>query len=216
VDVYGFRYWFGWDVLSGQLVPYLGYSHQQQGEHFGERVLWNEDIEAAFVRFLQRVTEDRHARARKAGLPLLYQIPRIKDLTMTLSASQIKEVKNAIVRAGDARTRSSGGAPFVLNGQSWVAGVGYGQAGLLRTDLHEVVPVDAWPGRPLTLTTAENAAKIGVSGVRPFPGLEVFLKGKRYVYTGRSRPVEGPDPISSRSGSSSRRGLSFPFFRGQV
>ena len=216
VDVYGFRYWFGWDVLSDQLVPHLGYSHQQQGEHFGKRVLWNEDIEAAFVRFLQRVTEDRHARARKAGLPLLYQIPRIYDAPMTLSADQIKAVKNATVRADDARTRSSGGAPFVLDGQSWVAqGYSWGGDSILKTDLHEVVPVDAWPGRPLTLKTAESAANIGVSGVRPFPGQEVFLKGKRYVYTGRVKPVEGPDSIM-RSGSSSRRGPSFPFFYGQV
>ena len=215
VDVYGFRYWFGWDVLSDQLVPHLGYSHQQQGEHFGKRVLWNEDIEAAFVRFLQRVTEDRHARARKAGLPLLYQIPRIYDAPMTLSAAQIKAVKNATVQA-DERTRSSGGAPFVLDGQSWVAqGYSWGGDSILKTDLHEVVPVDAWPGRPLTLKTAESAANIGVSGVRPFPGQEVFLKGKRYVYTGRVKPVEGPDSIM-RSGSSSRRGPSFPFFYGQV
>ena len=213
VDVYGFRYWFGWDVLSGQLVPHLGYSHQQQGKHFGERVLWNKDIEAALVRFLQRVTEDRHARARKAGLPLLYQIPRIYDAPVTLSAAQIKEAKNATVSADDARTRDSGGAPFVLDGQSWVAkGYSWKAGSILHTDLHEVVPVDAWQGRTLTLTNAENAAKIGVSGVRPFPGQEVFLKGKRYVYTGRSKSVEGPDPIP-RSGSSSRRGLSFPFFQ---
>ena len=186
VDVYGFRYWFGWDVLSDQLVPHLGYSHQQQGEHFGKRVLWNEDIEAAFVRFLQRVTEDRHARARKAGLPLLYQIPRVYDAPMTLSAAQIKAVKNATVQA-DERTRSSGGAPFVLDGQSWVAqGYSWGGDSILKTDLHEVVPVDAWPGRPLTLKTAESAANIGVSGVRPFPGQEVFLKGKRYVIRGGS------------------------------
>ena len=66
-----------------------------------------------------------------------------------------------------------------------------------------------------TTKTAESAANIGVSGVRPFPGQEVFLKGKRYVYTGRVKPVEGPDSIM-RSGSSSRRGPSFPFFYGQV
>jgi hypothetical protein len=59
-------------------------------------------------------------------------------------------------------------------------------------------------------------------GDSPAPGVEVFLKGQRYVYTGRSKQTEGSDPYFSpearftRGSSARRRAISFPMFAGQV
>jgi hypothetical protein len=213
IDIYGFRYHFGW---SGErLVPRVDYAHQKQGEHYSKRVLWTPEIEEALGRFLARVTDARHRSAEAKGLPRFYAMRRFVDAPAELTAAQIQQVKDARVMSDDGRTRESGKQAVQLDGRSWVA-TGYSFMGNeLWTTLYEVVPESEWNGRIYSFKDLNSARDIGVMGSPPAPGIEVFLKGRRFVYTGRSKQISGPDHVSRR-GSSSRRGLSFPFFQGQV
>lgn len=213
IDLYGFRYHFGW---SGErLVPRVDYAHQKQGEHYSKRVLWTPEIEEALGRFLVRVTDARHRSAEAKGLPRFYAMRRFVDAPAELTAAQIQQVKEAKVMSDDGRTRESGKQAVQLDGRSWVA-TGYSWMGdALRTTLYEVVPESEWNGRIYSFKDANTARDIGVEGSRPVPGIEVFLKGKRFVYTGRSKEISGPDPVY-RKGSAARRGITFPMFAGQV
>jgi hypothetical protein len=213
IDIYGFRYHFGWS--GDRLVPRVDYAHQKQGEHYSKRVLWTPEIEEALGRFLARVTDARHRSAEAKGLPRFYAMRRFVDAPAELTAAQIQQVKDARVMSDDGRTRESGKQAVQLDGRSWVA-TGYSFMGdELRTTLYEVVPESEWNGRIYSFKDLNSARDIGVDGSRPVPGIEVFLKGRRFVYTGRSKQISGPDRVS-RKGSSARRGITFPMFEGQV
>jgi hypothetical protein len=220
VDVFGFRYHFDWE--GDRLVPMIRYKHQTQGEHFSKETRWNANIEAALRRFLARLTDERHRVAEKEGLPLFYRMPRVVDAPETLTVGQMKKIQDARVMSDDARTKESGKQAFTLDGRLWVAsGYSY-QHGNMKADLYEVVPASDWSGPVSSFKRKERARDLGVMGDSPAPGVEVFLKGQRYVYTGRSKQTEGPDPDfssearSTRGSSARRRAISFPMFAGQV
>lgn len=213
IDLYGFRYHFGW---SGErLVPRVDYAYQKQGEHYSKRVLWTPEIEEALGRFLARVTDARHRSAEAKGLPRFYAMRRFVDPPAELTAAQIQQVKEAKVMSDDGQTRESGKQAVQLDGRSWVTSGYSWKDDLLQTPLYEVVPESEWNGRIYSLKDLNEARLIGVMGPRPVPGGEVFLKGKRFVYTGRSKQISGPDRVSRR-GSSARRGITFPMFEGRV
>lgn len=220
VDVFGFRYHFDWE--GDRLVPMIRYKHQTQGEHFSKETRWDANIEAALRRFLVRLTDERHRVAEKEGLPLFYRMPRVVDAPETLTVGQMKKIQDARVMSDDARTKESGKQAFTLDGRLWVAsGYSY-QHGNMKANLYEVVPASDWSGPVASFRQEERARDLGVMGDRPVPGVEVFLKGQRYVYTGRSKQTEGPDPSfspearSTRGSSARRRAISFPMFAGQV
>jgi hypothetical protein len=221
VDVFGFRYYFGWE--DDRLVPMIRYAHHKQGDYaHSDQTRWDKNIEAALRRFLARLTDERHRVAEKESLPLFYRMPRVVDAPETLTAGQMKKIQDARVMSDDARTKESGKQAFALDGRLWVtSGYSYSH-GNMAANLYEVVPASDWSGPVSSFKQEMRALDLGVMGDRPVPGVEVFLKGQRYVYTGRSKQTEGPDPgfspeaRSTRGSSARHRAISFPMFEGYV
>ena len=193
LDVLGFRFYFGWE--GDALVPRTAYAREVQGEHYPEsKVLDTPAIRAAFRRFLARLTVRRHLRAKQEGLPLLYQVPPAREEAVALDAKQVQKVRDAVAMANDGRTEKAAKGAFSLDGRSWVtSGISY-QSGLVSVVLDEVVPASSWSGPVYALKIAERAqhAGLSVSPAGPIAGLEVKIKGQRWVYTGRARPASGP------------------------
>lgn len=193
VSVLGFRFYFGWE--GDALVPMITFAGDVQGKHFPDsKVLDTPAIRAAFQRFLARLTVRRHLRAKQEGLPLLYRVPSVREEAVALDAQQVQKVRNAMAMANDGRTEKAAKGAFSLDGRSWVtSGISY-QAGLVSAVLDEVVPASSWSGPVYALKIVERAQRAGlsVSPAGPIAGLEVKIKGQRWVYTGHACSASGP------------------------
>jgi len=202
VDVLGFRFHFGWE--GDTLVPVTTYAHQVQGErHPGGKVLDTPEIRAALRRFLARLAIQRHLRAEREGLPLLHRLPLVRDEAVVLDPGQARLAEGVRVDSNGARTEMSVARVFVLDGRTWVtSGFSY-HGGRVSMDLDEVVPVTAWRGPVYAMSLVERARKAGLANSWNWPaGMEIKVKGQRWVYTGRARSASGP---SRPPGSASRR-----------